>query len=299
LLFDALDRGITHFDVAPIYGMGRAEAELSTLLRRHRAAVTVTTKFGIVPTPVGRLAGRAQAPVRMALRRMSRARTSLKQSAAGPADGLGAILYRRSGYTSETVRRSLESSLRQLKTDHVDLFLVHEPEPAYLGRSLDELADLLEEERSRGRIRAWGLAGDPASVLGAMPELGPQVVIQTHEDLASTIPAGTRTHPLITFGALSRVLPQILEAVSVRPELASAWSGRLGGAPTPTRLASLMIRHAVESNAEGVTLYSTSTPEHLATVTGRIGDPLSEDERAVLAEMRQVVTSEQTDGNRR
>ena len=63
LLDAAVDAGFTHFDVAPMYGMGRAEAELAPLLRRHGDRVTVTTKFGIRPSPVGLVAGRVQAPI--------------------------------------------------------------------------------------------------------------------------------------------------------------------------------------------------------------------------------------------
>src|SRR5437868_13505462 len=49
LLETAYEAGIRHFDVAPMYGYGEAEACLGEFLQRHRGQITVTTKFGIAP----------------------------------------------------------------------------------------------------------------------------------------------------------------------------------------------------------------------------------------------------------
>ncbi len=49
MLEAAFDAGIRHFDVAPMYGFGQAESCLGQFLGRHRAEVTVTTKYGIPP----------------------------------------------------------------------------------------------------------------------------------------------------------------------------------------------------------------------------------------------------------
>lgn len=57
VLEHAFSLGIMHFDVARAYGFGRAEGILRDFLRQKRAAVTLTTKFGISP-PAG-LAGNA------------------------------------------------------------------------------------------------------------------------------------------------------------------------------------------------------------------------------------------------
>ena len=45
----ALEQGITHFDVARLYGFGQAEGILGEFLRGKRDRVTVTTKFGLRP----------------------------------------------------------------------------------------------------------------------------------------------------------------------------------------------------------------------------------------------------------
>src|SRR5215831_738957 len=54
----ALANGITHFDTAPIYGLGESERELGQFLRGRRAQVTLTTKFGLqLSAKTTRLAG--------------------------------------------------------------------------------------------------------------------------------------------------------------------------------------------------------------------------------------------------
>ena len=49
LLEAAFDAGVRHFDVAPLYGFGQAESCVGEFLSRHKAEVTVTTKYGIPP----------------------------------------------------------------------------------------------------------------------------------------------------------------------------------------------------------------------------------------------------------
>ncbi len=46
----AVDAGVTHFDVARLYGYGEAEAVLGEALRGRRDRVVIASKFGLVPT---------------------------------------------------------------------------------------------------------------------------------------------------------------------------------------------------------------------------------------------------------
>src|SRR3954453_20950898 len=51
LLEAAFEQGITHFDTAPMYGLGLAEPIVGRFLRGRRDAVTVTTKVGLSAPP--------------------------------------------------------------------------------------------------------------------------------------------------------------------------------------------------------------------------------------------------------
>src|SRR5580704_5777538 len=69
LLAAAFDQGITHFDVARMYGLGAAEGELGRCARDRRDRVVIATKFGIEPASAsGRLA-HLQGPARWLLAR--------------------------------------------------------------------------------------------------------------------------------------------------------------------------------------------------------------------------------------
>jgi len=55
------------------------------------------------------------------------------------------------------LRASLEASLRRLRTDHVDLFQLHNAGAETL-RSLDGLSELIDRLKSEGKIRAFGIS---------------------------------------------------------------------------------------------------------------------------------------------
>ena len=153
----ALDEGITHFDLARSYGYGQAENFVGRFLRGRRDQVTITTKFGIRATPIAR----AIAPLKPLVRRLRTPKNAGQaknddKSAAPQAKRLADFLHERIELTPEMMRKSLTKSLRELGTDYVDFFLIHEP-----VREIDRIDDLIgqaEALRAEGKIRAFGLA---------------------------------------------------------------------------------------------------------------------------------------------
>src|SRR5262245_47287467 len=87
----ALDAGITLFDTADSYG--DSEEILGELLQHRRDDVVLATKFG---SDV-------------------RGRNGADWGARG---------------SRRYIRRAVESSLRRLRTDHIDLYQLHRPDPA-------------------------------------------------------------------------------------------------------------------------------------------------------------------------
>jgi myo-inositol catabolism protein IolS len=111
----AIDSGITCFDTAEAYGMGVSEEALAEALGPRRSQVSIVTKFGT---------GYAELPSR---RDSSRSR----------------------------VLASIEKSLQRLRTDHVDAYLVHWPDPA---TPLAETMAALDEIVRQGKARAIGVS---------------------------------------------------------------------------------------------------------------------------------------------
>lgn len=145
LLQLALDLGLTHFDTAPLYGFGLAEAALGKALKGRRQAVTLATKIALYP-PGPRQESYAGVVARKILgvlvRRLAR---PVRDNALGRAEA------------------SLSDSLRALKTDYVDYLFIHEPDLSSL--EADDFHEWLLRMQRGGRIRHWGVAGSPIRCL--------------------------------------------------------------------------------------------------------------------------------------
>ena len=105
----ALDAGVTLFDTADIYGQGLSEEFLGQALGTRRHEVVLATKFGMD-----------------------------MQGANGPDWGArGSRRY---------VRRAVESSLRRLGTDWIDLYQLHAPDARTpIAETLDAMTELVHE----------------------------------------------------------------------------------------------------------------------------------------------------------
>ncbi|KQY44027.1 aldo/keto reductase [Cellulomonas sp. Root137] len=118
LVAAALDAGITFFDTADVYGgvAGQSEELLGDALVGHRDDVVIATKFGMDARGLN-----------------------------GPDWGVrGSRRY---------VRRAVESSLARLRTDHIDLFQMHAPDPV---TPIEETLAALHELVVEGKVRYIG-----------------------------------------------------------------------------------------------------------------------------------------------
>lgn len=145
----ALDAGIRHFDVARSYGYGQAERLLGRCLGHRRQAVRIIGKYGIPPA-----AG---------------LRANLIRTLRGGMVGIRYWRWRRppgvdlSGsafWSPAALREGLETSLRELRSDWLDVLLLHTPPADILARG--ELIGELERLRERGKVLLWGISGGPA-----------------------------------------------------------------------------------------------------------------------------------------
>ena len=137
----ALDQGITSFDTAPAYGAGHAEETLGAAMGGRRDQAVITTKCGIGPTSSGQ-------PGRNASR--------------------AAML------------REIDDSLRRLRTDHVDVYLVHWPDP---NTPLEETMATMDEIQRAGKTRLVGVSNFDVPLLEACRKLRPIDVLQVGYNL--------------------------------------------------------------------------------------------------------------------
>jgi D-threo-aldose 1-dehydrogenase len=253
--------GIRHFDAAPMYGLGLAERELGRFAHGRRDQLVIATKFGIAPTFAARGLARVQGPLRRVLSAFPALRRQARARAAGPGSGpAGALLYNDEGFSAASASASLERSLRQLGTDHVDLLLLHDPAPG--GVRSDDVCGYLEGALQAGKIRAWGLSGelDPTlAVARALPAGKP--VLQVRDDILTRSLSSISTDAFparIAFGVIGRAVEPIVAHVTADPGRRRRWREAVGcdcGEPETT--ASLLLRHALRDNRAGTVLFST------------------------------------------
>jgi aryl-alcohol dehydrogenase-like predicted oxidoreductase len=113
-----VERGVTFFDTAQVYGPFTNEAVVGEALAPHRENVVIATKFGFDFNSDGKQTGRLDS---------------------GP----------------ETIRRSTEDSLRRLRTDYIDLLYQHRVDREV---PIEEVAGAVKDLIAEGKVRHFGLS---------------------------------------------------------------------------------------------------------------------------------------------
>lgn len=267
LLEAAYDAGITHFDTARLYGYGEAESALGDFIRTRRDRVTVATKFGIFPPRRSRLLQAGKALARMLVRVRPGLRRAVRSRAAGM------VTHGRFGV--EDARRSLEASLRTLRTDYVDILFLHECQISDIP-SAGALRACLDDFVARGLVRHYGIATDADTVFAAASQSHPLARLTQFPSDAANDNAG-RIAPLcpavITHSPFGRLLPAITRHLTENADAAARWMRELDvdGRDT-TALAALLLSAALADNPHGVVVCSSGDSARIranATVVER------------------------------
>jgi aryl-alcohol dehydrogenase-like predicted oxidoreductase len=168
----AVEHGVTLIDTAPVYGFGRSEEIVGKALAEGalRDRVQIATKAG--------LAWRGDAP------------------------------YRDS--RPERIRAEIDESLRRLRTDVIDLYQVHWPDPE---TPIAETARALEDLRRAGKIRAIGVSNFSPAQMDEFRSAARLDAVQSPYNLfereidADVLPYAQRTGlTVLSYGALCRGL---------------------------------------------------------------------------------------------
>jgi D-threo-aldose 1-dehydrogenase len=233
----------------------------------------------------------AQAPVR----RVFAAKPAIRNQARAHAAGPSRRLYEVGGFTAAGARRSLERSLRALRTDYIDLFLLHDPLPGSV-RS-DEVSACLDQARAAGLIRSWGLAGD----LGPTDEVARSFhadvpVRQLRDDIfLRSLQDRPARSAIVTFGVMSQALMCLVRHVSADEPRRLRWKRAVDAdCGDPGVAASFLLRAALRDNSSGVVLFSSTHLPHIRGTAATLGESQPEDPaldaflHMVDTELRQV-----------
>lgn len=137
LIRKAVESGVTFFDTAEVYGPFTNEELLGEALAPFKGQVVIATKFGI------KIEG-----------------------------GSKQILESK----PETIRRSVEGSLKRLQVEVIDLYYQHRVDPDV---AIEEVAGTIQELIKEGKVRTWGLSEAGVQTIRRAHAVQPLAAIQS------------------------------------------------------------------------------------------------------------------------
>jgi aryl-alcohol dehydrogenase-like predicted oxidoreductase len=143
LLAAAVDRGITFFDTAEVYGPFTNEELVGNALAPFREQVVIATKFGFKLDPAtGKQAGLDSRPVH--------------------------------------IKEVAEASLQRLKTDVIDLFYQHRVDPSV---PIEDVAGAVRDLIQQGKVKHFGLSEAGVQTIRRAHAVQPVTALQSEYSL--------------------------------------------------------------------------------------------------------------------
>ena len=256
LLECAYDEGIRHYDTARAYGMGRSEEILGKFTRTRRDKITITTKFGITPPSYVKsipfLSG-----IKRSLKKLPFIERQVKQ-AVSSGSSMG-------NFNPRAAQQSLDASLKALKTDYIDFWLLHEATMENARNS--ELLEFLESRRSAGQIRHLGI-GSAYDKINEKTEAIPRniEILQFENNVLSPALDSYKNMGQRFIISHSALLPTkvILNGLAKDKTCISTFKKRHGfNLSEETVVAKLLLAWALESNSKGCVLFGSTSPDHI------------------------------------
>jgi len=136
LIHAAIDRGVTFFDTAEVYGPYVNEELVGEALAPFKGEVVIATKFGI---------------------QMEKGKQVLNSK-------------------PETIRQSVEGSLKRLKLEAIDLYYQHRVDP---NVPIEEVAGTVKDLIQEGKVKHWGLSEAGVQTIRRAHAIVPVAAVQS------------------------------------------------------------------------------------------------------------------------
>jgi len=140
-LHKAVERGITFFDTAEVYGPFTNEELVGEALEPLRGKVVIATKFGFKHDP---------------------------QKGPHPNVGLDS--------RPEQIKRVAEASLKRLRVEAIDLFYQHRPDP---NVPIEDVAGAVKDLIQAGKVKHFGLSESSAELIRRAHAVQPVTALQS------------------------------------------------------------------------------------------------------------------------
>jgi aryl-alcohol dehydrogenase-like predicted oxidoreductase len=144
-LHAAVERGVTFFDTAEVYGPFTNEELVGEALEPFRGRVTIATKFGFKHDP-----------------------------ARGPGPGIGL------DSRPEQIKRVAEAALKRLRVEAIDVFYQHRVDPEV---PIEDVAGAVKELIQEGKVKHFGLSEAGAQIIRRAHAVQPVTAVQSEYSL--------------------------------------------------------------------------------------------------------------------
>jgi aryl-alcohol dehydrogenase-like predicted oxidoreductase len=146
----AVERGITFFDTAEVYGPFTNEELVGEALEPFRGQVVIGTKFGYKHDPI---------------------------KGPHPIFGLDS--------RPEQIKRVAEASLKRLRVEAIDLFYQHRPDP---NVPIEDVAGAVKDLIQAGKVKHFGLSEADAETIRRAHAVQPVTALQSVFHLVGVLP---------------------------------------------------------------------------------------------------------------
>ena len=143
-LHSSVERGVTFFDTAEVYGPFTNELLLGEALEPFKGKVVIATKFGFDPDDEG-----------------------------NPRPG-------KTNSRPERIKQVAEESLKRLRVEAIDLFYQHRPDPMV---PVEDVAGAVKELIKEGKVKHFGLSESDAATIRRAHAVQPVAAVQSEYSL--------------------------------------------------------------------------------------------------------------------
>jgi aryl-alcohol dehydrogenase-like predicted oxidoreductase len=259
LLDAAADLGVTFIDTADTYGSTACERWLGEAMKGRSHRFVIVTKSGLATADLPGPFWPLNQPAKKVMQRTGRGH------------------FLEPGH----IRRSIEASLRRLRRERIEIYLLHSPPHGIEQRH--ELFGVLREAHIAGKIGIYGVSSSDPGVIKAVAEVQRCGVAETGVNPLATDAIRATLKPAEGTGTVELIANHVLIAttllsgpVSKRSPSAMADLARKLDSLSAERGVSrvhLLLRHAGAVPQVRVVLTGTNNPAHLAENVAALAEP--------------------------
>lgn len=245
LLETAYNIGIRLFDTAPIYGNGYSEKIVGKFSINKRHNITLTTKFGLNRKDGFNIPPSIALPLNYLRKKFKKGNSSSFSQLPLQLTSQSLVVknaYRR--IDKPEIEGSFYKSLKSLKTDYIDNYLLHEGMPSFLT---EEAISFVMKLKKDGKVRRIGVAAGSRNLIDENDFLNLDILQYENNVISPS------NELVVKFPKLTHIYHSVLKGVKSSNKKSFS----------SNEFAALLLLKVLKINPNGKVLFSTTKAENL------------------------------------